>query len=265
MLQCLQLSIRVPGRELVRSLSLTLAEGEIVCLLGPNGVGKSLTLATLAGLRPPASGAVALEGQPLHSLGRRAIARRLSLLLQEEPQAFPATVLQTALMGRHPHVPALASESSADLAAARAALAALGLANLEDRAAATLSGGERRRLALARVLTQDPAVLLLDEPINHLDPRHQIMVLDKLRALAGAGRAVLLTLHEPWLAVRFADRAILLFEDGSWELGPCARVLSATTLARLFATPYTTFTGPEGDHAPLPALSMTMTMDPRAA
>lgn len=257
MLECLQLSIRVPGRDLVRNLSLAVSPGEIVCLLGPNGVGKSLTLATLAGLRPPATGQVLLDGQPLQSLGRRAIARRLGLLLQEDAQAFPASVLQTALMGRHPHLSAMATESDQDLGQARAALGALGLAGLEDRAVATLSGGERRRLALARVLTQDPAVLLLDEPINHLDPRHQIMVLELLRALARKSRAVLLTLHEPWLAVRFADRAVLLFEDGSWESGPCKQVLSVATLARLFSTPYTTFTNPSGDHAPLPALATT--------
>lgn len=255
MLQCQQLSIRVPGRELVRNLTLALAPGEIVCLLGPNGVGKSLTLATLVGLRLPAAGQVTLDGQPLPAHSRRSIARRLGLLLQEDAQTFPASVLQTALMGRHPHVPAMASESGQDLALARAALAELGLTGLEDRPVATLSGGERRRLALARVLTQEPAVLLLDEPINHLDPRHQILVLDKLRDLARQGRAVLLTLHEPWLAARFADRAMLLFEDGSWELGPCGRVLTTTALTQLFATPYATFTSATGDHAPLPALT----------
>lgn len=258
MLQCLQLSIRVPGRELIRDLSFRIAPGEIVCLLGQNGAGKSLCLATLAGLRAPAAGHVMLNGEPLQGLGRRAIARQLGLLLQEDAQAFPASVLQTALMGRHPHLPPMATESDQDLAKARASLAALGLAGLEDRAVATLSGGERRRLALARVLTQDPAVLLLDEPINHLDPRHQILVLEKLRALASEGRAILLTLHEPWLAVRFADRAVLLFEDGSWELGPCAQVLSLGMLTRLFATPYATFTNASGDHAPLPALSAAL-------
>jgi len=255
MLECLQLSIRVPGRELVRQLSLKITPGELVCLLGPNGVGKSLTLATLAGLRPPGAGQVLLDGQPLAGLRRRTIARRLGLLLQEEPQAFPASVLQTALLGRHPHVPLLARESPDDLALARTALAELGLAGLEERAVATLSGGERRRLALARVLTQDPAVLLLDEPVNHLDPRHQVMVLAKLRSLASAGRAVLLTLHEPWLAARFAQRAVLLFEDGTWTAGPCAEILSAGALTRLFATPYANFTSPAGDSAPLPAAS----------
>jgi iron complex transport system ATP-binding protein len=131
---------------------------------------------------------------------------------------------------------------------------AMGLGEMADRTVATLSGGERRRLALARILAQDPAVLLLDEPINHLDPRYQVLVLQKLRALAEDGRAVLMTLHEPWLAMRFAQRAVLMFDDGSSATGPCSEVLCATNLARLFATPYELFHDSAGNLVPLPLI-----------
>ncbi|MEO7386074.1 MAG: ABC transporter ATP-binding protein, partial [Gammaproteobacteria bacterium] len=177
MLTCSALVVTVAGRPLVRDLTFHLAAGDVIGVLGPNGVGKTLTLHTLAGLRPPSQGSVLLGTAALDSLGRREIARRLGLLLQDDAETFPATVLETALMGRHPHLSGTATESADDVARAHAALAALGLGTFSGRLVSTLSGGERRRLALARLLTQDPGVLLLDEPVNHLDPRYQIGVL----------------------------------------------------------------------------------------
>ena len=252
MLTCSALSVQIPGRTLVRDLTFNLATGEVLCVLGPNGVGKSLTLQTLAGLRPPAAGSIALDGIDLQQLSRRMIAARLGLLLQDDTETFPATVFATTLMGRHPHLASFAAESPVDHALARAALTAMGLEGLEDRLVPSLSGGERRRLALARLLAQDPGVLLLDEPVNHLDPRHQITVLTYLGVLAGAGHGVLMTLHDPTLAARFADQALLLFPDSSWILGRTAAVLTAANLERLFDAPYEEFVNSAGDVALLP-------------
>ena len=252
MLTCSALSVQIPGRTLVRDLTFNLAAGDVLCVLGPNGVGKSLTLQTLAGLRPPATGSIALDGVDLQQLSRRMIAARLGLLLQDDTETFPATVLAATLMGRHPHLTGFAAESAADLALARAALTAMSLEGLEDRLVSSLSGGERRRLAVARLLTQDPGVLLLDEPVNHLDPRHQIAVLTHLGALAGAGHGVLMTLHDPTLAARFANQALLLFPDGSWILGRTAAVLTAVNLERLFDARYEEFVNSAGDVALLP-------------
>jgi iron complex transport system ATP-binding protein len=247
--------VSVAGRRLVRDLSFNLAAGDMVCLLGPNGVGKTLTLHTLAGLRPPREGSISLGGSDLSQLRRRQIAQRLSLLLQDDAETFPATVLGTALMGRHPHLSGPAAESPDDLARAQAALHAMGLNHVENRLVSTLSGGERRRLALARLLTQDPAVLLLDEPVNHLDPRYQIAVLEQVRSLANAGRGVIMTLHDPCLALEFASHALLFFTDGTWLLDRTRAALTPANLGRLFDTPYEAYVNSRGQTALLPRVA----------
>ncbi len=261
MLTCSALVVKVAGRALVRDLTFHLAAGDVIAVLGPNGVGKSLTLHTLAGLRAPGQGSILLGGNALDRLKRRQAAQRLGLLLQDDAETFPATVLDTALMGRHPHLTGTASESAADLARARAALATMGLAGFDDRLVSSLSGGERRRLALARLLTQDPGVLLLDEPVNHLDPRHQISVLGHIAGLARAGRGVIMTLHDPTLALRFASHALLLFPDATWLLDTGRAALTPHNLARLFATPYEKYVNDRGGVALFPAYVPATALD----
>jgi iron complex transport system ATP-binding protein len=234
LLGCHGLDVAVPGRRLVASLDLEVRAGQLVCLLGANGAGKSLTLHTLAGLRPPAGGTVWLCGRPLGEWPRRERARRLGLLTQVSEDPFPGTVLDAVLVGRHPHVNLWQWESAADVDVARSALAACDLTGFEERAIDTLSGGERRRVALAAVLAQDPDVLLLDEPQNHLDPHHQLDVLKLLRARADRGRAVVVSLHDPSLAARFADRVLLLHGDGRWAEGDTASTLTAAVLGEMY-------------------------------
>jgi iron complex transport system ATP-binding protein len=247
MLSCQNVTVSVAGRVLVRDLSLDLRPGDCLALLGPNGVGKTLTLLTLAGLRRPAGGSVLLDGLPIDGQPRLEVAKRLGMLLQEDNDAFPATVLQAALLGRFPHHGPWRAESDADVAITREALARVDLAGLEDRDAATLSGGERRRLALARVLAQAAPTVLLDEPVNHLDPGHQGQILRHLQALATVHhQAVLMSLHDAVLAGRHATRVILLFGDGRWSCGPTQELLTASNLHALFGTPYAAYTGPDG-------------------
>ena len=230
------LGVRVPGRQLVEALNFEVSRGEIVAVLGRNGSGKSLALHTLAGLRAADSGRVLLLGEDIAHLKRQAAARLLALLPQVSDDIFPATVIDTALIGRHPHIAPFSWESAEDFAAARAALATMGLAKMHERDVLTLSGGERRRLAIAQVLTQAPSVYLLDEPTNHLDPQHQIETLQVFRATADRGAAVIVSLHDVNLAARFADRCLLLFGDGRWQLGDRGDVLNEESLSELYAT-----------------------------
>ena len=232
-----QLSVRGGAHELVHALSVSFARGEWVAILGRNGSGKTLTLHTLAGLRPPDGGSVRLEGAPLGALSRRALALRLGLLPQDLEEGFVSTALETVLIGRHPHLQLWQWESAADERLAREALAALDLADFPARRTSTLSGGERRRVAVASLLVQQPQVFLLDEPTNHLDPHHQLAVLSLFRELSRSGRTVITTLHDPTLAARFADRVLLLFGDGRWSLGPTASTLTAAALSELYLAP----------------------------
>jgi iron complex transport system ATP-binding protein len=221
----------------VDDLSWHAAPGELIAVLGQNGSGKSMTMHTVAGLRAPEAGAVILNGQNLTTTARQEIARHLALLPQHVDDIFPATVLDTAMIGRHPHIGRLNWESDRDFSVARAALAAVGLQELAERDVLTLSGGERRRLAIAQVLTQEPQIYLLDEPTNHLDPQHQLDALQLFREKANNGAIVLASLHDVNLAVRYADRCLLLYGDGRWDLGATDEILDTERLSVLYSTP----------------------------
>jgi iron complex transport system ATP-binding protein len=238
-LEARNLSVSAGERRLVTDLALHFAPGEFIAILGRNGCGKSLTLHTLAGLRPALAGDVALEGQPLARLSRRHIARRLGLLTQDLEEGFASTVMESLLIGRHPHLSLLEREGPEDRRLALLALTRVGLLGFEERSLATLSGGEQRRCAMAALLTQDPQFFLLDEPSNHLDPQQQLAVLGLFKEQAHRGRTVVAILHDPTLAARFADSVLLLYGDGSWLAGPAAEVLNAQSLSQLYQTPLT--------------------------
>jgi iron complex transport system ATP-binding protein len=232
-----RLHVSIAGQPVCRGLDLRIEPGERWCILGRNGAGKTTLLHTLAGLRAPDGGHLALEGTPLAALPRKRIARRIGILFQDHHDAFPATVLETALTGRHPWLGPLQWESEADHALARAALAAVDLGGLERRNVGTLSGGERRRLGIATLLTQDPRLLLLDEPANHLDIHQQVHMLDLLKRQAGDGRALCIVMHDLNLATRYCNRFLLLFGDGTFLQGDRDDVMTEATLERLYRHP----------------------------
>jgi len=235
-LTCARVSISVPGRTLVENLDLQIHAGDVLAVLGPNGVGKTLTLHTLAGLQATGSGAAMLDGQSVAELSRHKVATRLALLPQYVEDVFPATVFDTVMIGRHPHIPRFQWESERDRDIAAESLRLVDLGDMPQRDIATLSGGERRRLAIAQVLTQSPDIYLLDEPTNHLDPQHQLDVLRIFRDKANSGAAVVASLHDVNLAARFADKCLLLYGDGRWELDETNAVLTEERLTELYAT-----------------------------
>jgi iron complex transport system ATP-binding protein len=237
LLETRALQVSVPNRLLVENLDLSVGAGEFIALLGGNGTGKSLLLRTLAGLRAASGGEVQLEGTPIMRFARKDLAARLGFLPQDPDAPPQGTLRESVLLGRFAHLGLWDVASAADEARVAHALDATALGSFAGRELATLSGGEQRRAAVARLLVQAPSVYLLDEPTNHLDPAQQLGILEKLRALTRAGAAVIASLHEPNLALRFADRACLLAGDGAAQVIPCA-ALDAIQLKRLYGLGY---------------------------
>ena len=241
------LHITIGTTTVCSDLEITINSGERWCVLGRNGTGKTTLVHTLAGLRPPDAGNITLNHQPLSRLPRRSVARHLGLLFQDHTDAFPASVLETVLTGRHPWLGPLQWESSQDLAIAKNALHAVDLCGMEDRMVNTLSGGERRRAGIACLLAQQPQLLLLDEPTNHLDIHHQISMLNLLQEhVTLNGKALLLVMHDLNLAVRYCNRFLLLFGDGETEQGTTEAVLTQANLERLYQHPLLAVPGPQG-------------------
>jgi iron complex transport system ATP-binding protein len=240
-----RLALNLGGRELCRAFDLEIRAGQCVAILGRNGAGKTSLLHALAGLHGDDEGRGALEAHGEIRFGDRPCAdwtplqaaRFRGLLPQRQPVQFAASVLETVLTGRHPHIGRWGRESVADEAIARAALACAGLQGFEARGLHTLSGGEQQRVALATLLAQTPRLFLLDEPLNHLDLHHQITTLGLLRALAADGRGVVMVLHDPGLAASYADVVVLLDGEGGVVAGSSAEVLTDAQLSHAFGHP----------------------------
>ena len=235
LLEARQLRVDIGGQTIVDHLDLSIAPGECVAILGRNGAGKSTLLSTLAGLRPPTAGTVSFAGHDAGTMPPRKAALHRAWLGQFQSDPFGSTVLETALTGRHPHLGRWAWETKRDAELARSALQAVGLAPMENRPVHTLSGGERQRLAIATLLTQAAPLYLLDEPLAHLDLNHQMAVLELFAGAArDCGAGVIMVLHDPALAHRFCDRALLVFGDGRTENATVDGILTAKTLSELY-------------------------------
>ncbi|WP_429568628.1 ABC transporter ATP-binding protein [Paraburkholderia sp. JPY419] len=242
MLSTQRLTLRAGARTLLDAFTHTFNAGEVWCIAGPNGAGKTTLLSTLAGLLHPAAGHVELDGVRVADWQPLPLARRRALMPQSAADAFNASVLDIVLLNRFPHLGGWGWERDEDRAAAQAALESLGLAGFAARDVLSLSGGERQRVALAAVLCQDAPLLLLDEPLSHLDLHHQIDCLEALVAWTGKPgrsmpRSVLFSCHDLNLARRFATHALLLDGAGGAYAGPVRDVLTPALTSRAFGYP----------------------------
>ncbi len=228
------LSRRLGGRDVLRGLTLEVEAGEWIALLGPSGAGKTTLLRAIAGLVPLAAGSVALGDEPVGRMSRVARARRIAYLPQIGGMSWPLPVRDVVALGRLPHGEAPDRLSPEGARAVAAAIAAVGLAGFEARPMTELSGGERARALLARALATEAAVLLVDEPVAALDPRHQLLVLDVLRHRARAGAVVIAVMHDLALASRFSDRIVLLDRGRAVAAGAPEAVLTAGRLEAVF-------------------------------
>jgi len=225
-------SVVLDGREVLTDVTLDVLPGEVLALVGPNGAGKSTLLSVLSGERRPDAGTVELEGADIHSYSTAELAQRRSVLTQENALSFPFRVIEVITMGRAPWN--RAADLAADSAIIASAASRADVAHLANRRFTELSGGERARVSLARVLAQDTPVVFLDEPTAALDLRHQEDVLRLARDLAADGRAVVVVVHDLSLAGAVADRVALLSSGRLVALGSPASVLTASAISEVY-------------------------------
>lgn len=238
--------VRIGGREILRGVDLALRPGEILVLAGANGAGKTTLFRIASRVRAADSGCVRVAGRPVESLSRAELARHLAVVPQDVAVTFPFRVGEVVLMGRSPHLGLLGFETREDVAIAEDAMRRVGIAELSERSILDLSGGERQLVTIARALTQDPQVLLLDEPTAHLDLRHRIAVLALVREFASRGRSALVVSHDLNLAARAADRMALLSAGRVLALGTPAEVLTPDRLRDAFSIDAEVVAAPDG-------------------
>ncbi|MFD7867557.1 heme ABC transporter ATP-binding protein [Streptomyces sp. NPDC059783] len=236
------LRVRLGGRPVLDSIDLTARAGEVLALVGPNGAGKSTLLAALAADLPAEAGTVRVDGRPVTDWSAPELALRRAVLPQSAALSFPFPVEDVVRMGRAPW--AGTDRADEDDPAVRAAMAATEVTAFADRPFSALSGGERARVALARVLAQRAPLLLLDEPTAALDLRHQELVLRICRERAAAGDAVVVVLHDLGLAAAYADRAAVLHGGRIAVAGPPAEVFSGELLGAVYRQPVEVFPHP---------------------
>lgn len=226
--------VRARGAVLVDGADLDLRPGELVALLGPNGAGKTTLLRAALGLLRPAAGSAMIDGGDAARMAPAARARRIAYLPQVRPLAWPSPVRDVVALGRYAHGAASGRLGAEDAAAVGRALNACDLGRLADRRTDTLSGGELARVHCARALAAEASLLVADEPVASLDPRHQFQVMDVVRRFVDGGGGALVVLHDIPLAACYADRVVLLHGGRVVASGPVGEVLDAARLREVF-------------------------------
>jgi iron complex transport system ATP-binding protein len=236
-LQTNNLTLGYPGKLLCRNLTVTIHPGECWAILGQNGCGKTTLLHALGGLHradEADASSIMVGGKAPRAWPRRDLAHCLGILLQEETGDFWGNVSEYVLLGRHPHLNNMFGFRDVDYEMTIRAMERMELIGLSRRSLDTLSGGERQRARIALLLAQSPQCLLLDEPLQHLDLRHQVGVMALLRELAHQGKALVMVLHDISWASHFCDHVLMLFDDGRTIAGPVEKVLNRDNLEALY-------------------------------
>jgi iron complex transport system ATP-binding protein len=254
MLEVRSLSFGFPGRTVGREVGFSLAAGETLCVLGPNGGGKTTLFRTILGLLELHDGEILFDGASLPSMSRAQVARLAGYVPQGHSAYFAFTLLEFVLMGRTSRLGAFATPGKADREIAERALESLGIAQLADKSVTEISSGERQLALVARALAQEPRLLVMDEPTASLDFGNRVRVLEKVGELAASGISILFSTHDPDQAFQSADRALLLGEGRALEIGPPREVIRADTLERLYGVSVQIVAIEGGRHTCLPAL-----------
>lgn len=254
-LETRNLGIGYPGHAVGRNIDLEVARGQVLCLLGPNGGGKTTLFKTMLGLLAPQAGEVRLNGDQLPALPRTEVARRIAYVPQAHTAHFPYRVVDMVLMGRTAHLGPFATPGRRDIELAHGALEALGIADLAEQEYTRISGGQRQLALVARALAQDAPTLVMDEPTASLDFGNQVVVLDQIKRLAQTGLSIVLSTHDPDHAFACGDRVALLASGSIAAYGPPAKVVTAKRLKEIYGVAVRIEKLPGGQTVCAPAFS----------
>ena len=239
-----EVSLQIEARAILDSVSLVSRRGEFVGIVGPNGAGKSTLIRCISGLASHSGGKVYLDGRDLARMSPRQIAQVIAHLPQDTALDFGFTCLEVVLMGRNPHLGHFQIEGSKDYGVARDTMTFTNTSQFASRTIDTLSGGERQRVLVSRALTQEPRLLLLDEPTANLDIQHQLQIMDLVRRLVGDGMTALAAMHDLALAARYCDRLLLLFEGRLVAQGKPWDVLTPQNIETVFGVEALVYSDP---------------------
>ena len=225
------------GQFILKDLSLKITEAAVTAILGPNGSGKTTLLSLILGIRSPQRGAIRIQGRELGNYSRSAMSRLIGLVPQGETFPLGLSVFHYVLLGRAPYRGLLESPKAEDLQAASEAIDTVGLTDFSTRLVSSLSGGEQQLAVVARALAQNPHVLLMDEPTSHLDLANRSRLMALMRNLVARGVTVILTTHDPNVAARVANDAVLMRRGEVVASGAVENVLNASNLTATYGVP----------------------------
>ncbi|HEY3425434.1 MAG TPA: ABC transporter ATP-binding protein [Negativicutes bacterium] len=235
--------------DLLQNISFSAAKGEVICLLGPNGTGKTTLLRCLLGINQPVSGSILIDGRDAQSMAHKEKFRHMAYVPQNTTVAFSYTVSDLVFMGRHPHVDYFSNPSEQDMTITVKALEQLNIAHLADRYFDELSGGERQMVLIARALAQQAELLIMDEPTSALDYGNQVKILKLIQALSRAGYTVIMSSHYPSHAFLVANKVLLMRNGKLLDSGHPDQVVTAENLTKLYSTEIrVAMISDDGDH-----------------
>lgn len=242
------LTLSIAGKKICDSLTVSFERGDFWAVLGVNGVGKSTLLHYMIDIEQAKGNEIVIADKPLadYAAQRKLLAQKAGILLQDYEYNFPCTVLEMVLIGRHPFISHWRWESDDDIEIAEQALSKCGLLEYKNRNIDTLSGGEKRRLNIATLLTQNPDYFLLDEPTNHLDLHAQVTMLKLIQQhIHDYNKTAIMVIHDANLANRYCNKVLMLFGNGQWQAGCVSELINAETLSRLYGCNIKTYANNE--------------------
>lgn len=236
------------GQKVVwQDINLEVEKGETLCLLGPNGCGKTTLLNCIHGNLPLGSGNIQIDGRDIKAMTVTEVAKKVGYVFQEHNAPFPYNSLEVVRMGRAPHLGLFQTPSRQDTELARSIMAEMGIGHLAAQRYTNISGGERQLVLIARTLCQEPEIILFDEPTSHLDFKNQALVLQTMSKLAGKGLTIIMTSHFPNHAWLLSSRVAMMSNNGFVAIGPAEAVMTEQNLSETYGAKVKVYKGVNGD------------------